>query len=226
MNIRFPALLLSMSALSAFGPAPLYAQVKGSVGEASDVVIEGSILEPEKLQVRDDAKLTALIKAPAGFKVEVFARDLINPRMLAVSPKGFLYATRRSVGDVVMLKDGNGDGKADAEVTVASRPNLHGIAFDGNRVFLVTIHDVYSADVNDDGTFGPLSRIINDLPDAGQHANRTLGIGPDGMLYITSGSTCNECQEDNPENATILRASKDGKSRSIFAKRTAQHNRF
>ncbi len=116
-----------------------------------------------------------------------------------------------------MLKDDNGDGKADGTVTVASRPNLHGIAFDGNTVFLVTIHDVYKADVKEDGTFGPLTRIINDLPDAGQHANRTLGIGPDGMLYITSGSTCNECQEDNPENATILRASKDSQSRSIFA---------
>jgi Raf kinase inhibitor-like YbhB/YbcL family protein len=31
------------------------------------------------------------------------------------------------------------------------------------------------------------------------------------------GSTCNECAEPNPENATILRASLDGKSRSIFA---------
>jgi glucose/arabinose dehydrogenase len=217
MNARLSALVLSVSALALMMPAIASAQIKGTVGEASDVTIQGSILEPEKLQVKDDAKLTGLIKAPDGFKVDVFARDLINPRMLAVSQKGILYATRRTVGDVIMLKDGNGDGKADAAVTVASRPNLHGIAFDGNKVFLVTIHDVYTANVNEDGTFGPLTRIIDDLPDAGQHANRTIGIGPDGMLYITSGSTCNECQEDNPENATILRASKDGKTRSIFA---------
>lgn len=217
MNIRLSALLLSVSAMAAFVPSIGAAQIKGVAGEASDVVIEGSILEPEKLQVKDDAKLTGLIKAPEGFKVEVFARDLINPRMLAVSQNGIVYATRRSLGDVIMLKDGDGDGKADSPVTVASRPGMHGIAFDGNTVFLVTIHDVYTADVKDDGTFGPLNRIINDLPDAGQHANRTLGIGPDGMLYIGSGSTCNECQDDNPENAAILRASKDGKTRSIFA---------
>jgi Raf kinase inhibitor-like YbhB/YbcL family protein len=217
MKTRLSALLLSASALTISMSPIAEAQVKGTVGEASDVVIEGSILEPEKLQVKDDAQLSALIKAPEGFKVDVFARDLLNPRMLAVSQKGIVYATRRSVGDVIMLKDDNGDGKADGTVTVASRPNLHGIAFDGNTVFMVTIYDVYKADVKEDGTFGPLTRIINDLPDAGQHANRTLGIGPDDMLYITSGSTCNECQEDNPENATILRASKDGQSRSIFA---------
>ena len=214
---RIYALALTASAFALLAPAVVSAQVKGTVGEASDVVIQGSILEPEKLVVNDDAKLTALIKAPDGFKVDVFARNLINPRMLAVSQKGIVYATRRTVGDVIMLKDENGDGKADTPVTVASRPNMHGIAFDGNKVFLVTIHDVYTADVNEDGTFGPLTRIIDDLPDAGQHANRTINVGPDGMLYISVGSTCNECQEDNPENATILRASKDGKTRSIFA---------
>ena len=214
---RLSALAITVSALALTAPSIVSAQVKGTVGEASDVTIQGSILEPEKLVIQDDAKLTSLIKAPDGFKVDVFARDLINPRMLAVSPKGIVYATRRTVGDVIMLKDENGDGKADAAVTVASRPNMHGIAFDGDKVFLITIHDVYTADVNDDGTFGPLTRIINDLPDAGQHANRTIKIGPDGMLYISVGSTCNECQEDNPENATLLRASKDGRTRAIFA---------
>ncbi|MEV4607017.1 YbhB/YbcL family Raf kinase inhibitor-like protein [Neorhizobium sp. LMR1-1-1.1] len=217
MASRPSALALSVSVVAVMLPSASYAQIKGTVGEASDVTIQGSILEPEKLVVKDDAKLSGLIETPAGFKVDVFARDLFNPRMLAVSQKGIVYATRRTVGDVIMLKDDNNDGKADGAVTVASRPNMHGIAFDGNKVFLVTIHDVYTADVNEDGTFGPLSRIIDDLPDAGQHANRTINVGPDGMLYISIGSTCNECQEDNPENATIVRASKDGRTRTIFA---------
>lgn len=205
------AAMLSLVAATASG------QPQGKVGEYSDVTIEGSILEPEKIQISDDAELTSLIKAPDGFNVEVFARDLINPRMLAVSDAGHLYATRRSVGDVIMLKDGDGDGKADGFQTVASRAGMHGIAFDGSQVFLATVNDVYVADVKEDGTFGELKRIINDLPDGGQHPNRTLAIGPDDMLYISAGSTCNACAETNPESATILRASKDGKSRTIFA---------
>jgi len=68
-----------------------------------------------------------------------------------------------------------------------------------------------------DGTFGSLEMIIHDLPDAGQHNTRTVQIGPDDMMYISVGSTCNECAEPNPENATILRATLDGKTRSIFA---------
>src|SRR5690606_20162589 len=114
------------------------------------------------------------------------ARGVNIPRlntMLAVSDSGVLYMTRRSVGDVVMLKDEDKDGKADNVTRVASRPGMHGIALHGNKVYLAAVNDVFVADVREDGTFGSLTRIINDLPDAGQHPNRTLKMGPDGMLY-------------------------------------------
>jgi glucose/arabinose dehydrogenase len=194
-----------------------WAQPQGDVGLYSDVTIEGSVLEPVPIPPADDAAQADRMTAPEGFTVSVFVRELVNPRMLAFSPDNVLYATRRSVGDVVMLKDADGDGKADGAETVASRPGMHGIAFDGNQVFLATVNDVYTSEVRADGSFGPLRRIINDLPDGGQHPNRTLGIGPDGMLYISAGSTCNACAETNPENATILRAKPDGGSRTIFA---------
>jgi Raf kinase inhibitor-like YbhB/YbcL family protein len=209
-------LSFGLGALMASG-APVAAQPQGDVGRYSDVTIQNSVLEPRKVEISDDDRLTGLLRAPDGFQVEVFARDLVNPRMLAVSDAGVLYATRRLVGDVVMLKDEDGDGRADAPQTVASRPGMHGIAFDGNRVFLITVNDVYVADVEDDGTFGPLTRIIDDLPDGGQHPNRTIAVGPDDKLYISAGSTCNACAETNQENATMLRAEKDGSSRAIFA---------
>jgi glucose/arabinose dehydrogenase len=102
-------------------------------------------------------------------------------------------------------------------VRVTSRSGLHGIAFSKGKVYLAAVHEIFKADARPDGTFGPLDMIIHDLPDAGQHNTRTIQIGPDDMMYISIGSTCNECTEPNPENATILRASLDGKSRSIFA---------
>lgn len=209
--------ILPASALLSLLACPAVAQPQGKVGAYSDVTITGTILEPAPVAPAADKEQVARLRAPEGFAVTVFARDLVNPRMLAFSPDGTLYATRRSVGDVVMLRDADGDGRADAARTVASRPGMHGIAFHGDAVFLATVNDVYAADVNDDGTFGPLRKIIDDLPDGGQHPNRTLGIGPDGMLYISAGSTCNACAETNPESATILRAKPDGTGRAIFA---------
>lgn len=38
------------------------------------------------------------------------------------------------------------------------------------------------------------------------------------MLWISVGSTCNACNESNPENASLLRATPDGKSRVIWAR--------
>jgi glucose/arabinose dehydrogenase len=32
---------------------------------------------------------------------------------------------------------------------------------------------------------------VNNLPDGGQHDNRTIPFGPDNKLYITAGSNCN-----------------------------------
>jgi glucose/arabinose dehydrogenase len=60
--------------------------------------------------------------------------------------------------------------------------------------------------------------IIKDLPPGGRHSRRTLGIGPDKLLYISIGSSCNACIEKDSNYATIETASLDGTNRRIFAR--------
>ena len=183
-----------------------------AAAQGDDVEIVAHVLQPQPSEPALDR-----IKAPDGFEVSVFAEDLINPRMMVVRDDGTVYVSRRDVGDVVMLKDTDGDGRADRRQTVLSRPNLHGLAIDGDTMYLATIKEVYKAEIDADGTLSDPIRIIDDLPDAGQHPNRTVVVGPDDMLYIQAGSTCNACAENNPENATILQAKPDGSSRKVFA---------
>lgn len=91
MSGRILHLLVSVSAAAFTTPTfSVLAQPQGQVGKYSDVVVRGSIVEPEKIEVGNDKKLAGLIKAPEGFTVEIFARDLINPRMFAVSQDGTL----------------------------------------------------------------------------------------------------------------------------------------
>jgi Raf kinase inhibitor-like YbhB/YbcL family protein len=206
-------LLACGATLAAAMPASASAQQQEQ--ETSNTEIVGHVLQPRKLE--PTAERQSNLKLPENFKLEVFAEGLVNPRILAVADDGTLYATRRSVGDVVMLKDTNGDGKADVQKVVAGRPNMHGIAIDGDKAYLVTVHDVYVANIKKDGTFGELKRLVDDLPDAGQHNDRTIAVGPDGMLYVSVGSTCNACNEPNPENATMLQMKPDGSFRKIFA---------
>jgi Raf kinase inhibitor-like YbhB/YbcL family protein len=185
----------------------------GPAEHAADLTIQTHVLQPQELPAPE----VGALKVPTGFRVSRFAQDLGNVRVLAVAPDGTVYATRRDEGDVIMLRDPGAGGSAGPPVRVASRSGLHGIALHGGMVYLATVHEIFRADVHPDGRFGPLEMLIHDLPDAGQHNTRTVQIGPDEMMYVSVGSTCNECAEANPELATILRASLDGKTRAVFA---------
>lgn len=175
--------------------------------------IIGHVLKPTEAP----APSVGTLKVPAGFQVRRFAEKLGKPRMLALAPDGGLYVTRRDVGDVLLLRDQNDDGMAEPPLVVARRPQMHGIAVTDTHVFLATVKEVFTTTRQPDGRFGELTRIIDDLPDGGQHPNRTLAVGPDGMLYISVGSTCNACDETGPEHATMLRTKPSGESRTIFA---------
>lgn len=185
-------------------------------GDGTRVPIRTSVFKPHKVEATPEH--IAALKAPAGFKVSAFASGLKNARILAIAPSGAIYLSRRDQGDVLLLKDVDGDGKADgAPITVASRAGAHGLAIHDGKLYLATVKEVFVADILPDDRLGPLTLLIGDLPDSGQHPNRTIAFGPDGMLYISVGSTCNACNESNPESATLLRASPDGKSRVIVA---------
>jgi len=210
--MKFGLLGVASVATAVFLSSAAYAQQ----GDGTEVQITTNVFKPNKIPAT--AERIATLKAPEGFTVEPFAQGLGNSRIIAVSDKGYIYVSRREEGDVLLLKDENGDGKADgAPVKVAARAQAHGLAIKDNRLYLVTVKEVFVADIKDDGTLGPLEMIIGDLPDSGQHPNRVMEFGPDGMLYISVGSTCNACNESNAENATVLRATPDGKSRTIFA---------
>ncbi|HYI96021.1 MAG TPA: hypothetical protein VEX68_20935 [Bryobacteraceae bacterium] len=53
------------------------------------------------------------LRAPAGFTISVFAQELGNLRMIAVSPAGGVYITRRNSQDASLLRDTDADGAAD-----------------------------------------------------------------------------------------------------------------
>lgn len=216
-NLVLLALLLSTSAMAqqsgAVGGPP--AEPKGQPlpePKAANFKVVGAILEPRSIKPAIDQ-----LKVPAGFKISLFAEGLGNARLMAVAGNGAIYLTRRSEGDVVMLRDADGDGKAEIRQTVARRPGVHGISIVGSTIYLVAQKEVLKASILANGHVGPLEVLAADLPDAGQHSARSIAMGPDGMLYIGVGSTCNACVETSPESATILRMSPDGKSRTIFA---------
>lgn len=203
-------LLASCSKDEVFDP-----QIPETNEQPTSSQVQGNVFEPALVQATD-ARITQL-KAPSSFTVTKFADSLGKPRMLTVGEAGAVYVTDRMAGTVTLLRDTNNDGRADQKQTVASIKDVHGLTIHAGKMYLVAIKDVYVSTINSDGTLTEPQRIINDLPDGGQHPNRTIAFGPDGYMYITVGSTCNACADSNPENATILRANADGTGRIIYA---------
>lgn len=160
-----------------------------------------------------DTRVASLV-VPDGFRIAKFAEGLGMPRIMAVGDDGTLYVTRPKAGDVLALRDTDGDGRADQqEAVVEGLRGVHGITLREGRMYLATVREVYVKDVQG----GKPERIIEGMPQGGRHPNRTLGFGPDGMLYITVGSTCNCCIERNEESAAVLRANPQDWSRMLFA---------
>ena len=57
-------------------------------------------------------------------------------------------------------------------------------------------------DADHDGVGETAEVVLDQLP-FGRHHSNGMAIGPDGRLYLTIGSTCNECAEADPLSATI-----------------------
>jgi glucose/arabinose dehydrogenase len=180
------------------------------------VQVNGYVFRPA-LAPASDANMQQL-KVPSGFTVKKFAEGLGKPRILAVHPSGYVYTTDREAGTVMLLKDTNGDGVSDSKETVANIKDAHGLAIRNNQLYIVAVKEVYIAGILANGLLDQPAMIMNDLPDGGQHPNRTLAFGPDGLLYLSVGSTCNACPEPNKMNATMLRMNPDGSGRKVFAK--------
>ena len=196
-------------------------------GDGTDVPISTNVWKPAKVEA-DEAHIKQL-KVPAGFAVNVFARELKNSRIIAVAPDGTVYVSRRDQGDVLM--QGRQQGRqggwraggrgAPRRRARARHPRRPVVPHHREGSVLRTYQPGRFARHFEDVDRGPAgfrpARTRACDSDAGRNPNRTLAFGPDGQLYISAGSTCNACNESNPEAATILRASPDGKSRAIFA---------
>jgi glucose/arabinose dehydrogenase len=168
--------------------------------------------------VEPNERLMEWLELPKGFEIGVFAEGLGGPRMLEVDEDGTVYVTRPGSGDVLALEDRDGDGRADEiKPLVDGLPGVHGIALRGDEMYLCTVRELLALKKGEDGNYSDPRRILDDLPPGGRHPKRTLGFDSQGRLYITIGSTCNCCLEENPENAAIIRVRPDGSERTLFA---------
>ncbi len=169
-------------------------------------------------------KTNLLLTLPKGFKISVFAKDLINPRVMIYDPMGNIIVSIPSRGKVVALPDKNSDGIADKVITVVEGLNRpHGLAARCTEKCELYIAETDKVAVYD---YDPKNfKVINkrkiiDLPSGGNHFTRTilfLSEPNDHKLLTSIGSSCNVCEEDDWHRAKILISNADGSDLKTFA---------
>lgn len=166
------------------------------------------------------AALANPIALPPGFAIGVFASGLNGPRMMAVGPEGDLYVAERGAGRVVRLPDRDGDGRADNIEIVAdalSAPSSLAFFRDGSLYVGETTRVLRLSDPDEQGIYHDRRVIVDGLPSGG-HNTRTVLFSPDwSALFVSVGSSCNVCEEEDPRRAAIVRYDLDGSGESIYA---------
>ena len=168
-------------------------------------------------------------EVPPGFRVDVFARDLLGPRLLRVSPSGDLFVAESPAGRVRVLRAADGARAAERdEVFAIGLDRPFGIAFyppgpDPKWVYVAETNAVirfpYSdGDMTARGEPGTVVASLTEAPEG--HWTRDVAFSLDGKhMFVSVGSASNVADADSDERdrADVLLFDPEGGDRHVFA---------
>ncbi|MGO4572696.1 PQQ-dependent sugar dehydrogenase [Microvirga sp. 2TAF3] len=142
-----------------------------------------------------EGKLPAV---PQGFKVQVFARDQNQPRVIRIAPNGDIFVAESGSGRVLVFPAEAAKGaSAKPEVFSEGMQKPFGIVFyppaEPRYVYVGATNQVvrYPYRVGDRKATGPAEVIIPDIPTK-RHWTRDLAASRDGQrLFVSIGSSTN-----------------------------------
>jgi glucose/arabinose dehydrogenase len=172
--------------------------------------------------------------APKGFKVDLYATGLDNPRLLRVAPNGDLFLAESATGKIKVFRGVGPDGKAQlTSVFATGLSQPFGIAFypsgsDPKWIYIGNTDSIvrFPYHNGDLTASGPLQH-LSDLPGGGRlrgggHWTRDVIFSRDGRkLFASVGSHSNVDDTDtHPEEfhrADVLQFTPEGKFVKVYA---------
>lgn len=159
------------------------------------------------------------LKLPPGFHADIFYPGLKSPRFMTFSPDGTLFVAERGAGSIIALPDPQHSGKATQRVVVVDGlDDPTSLAFYQGSLYVGEASRVSRFTLNADLKVTSKQVVVPHLPTGGNHVTRTVLVGADGNLYVSIGSTCNDCVESDPQRATVWMYHLDGSNGRLYAK--------
>ncbi len=224
---KLTALTLALTALMAVAVTNQFYPGKTISISAFQNRLQGSAErgKPIPLSVRDADRTGSFaeprtLEAFADIQVQLFSKLPDGPRMMVFDPAGHLYVSIPGLGAIYLLRDRDGDGFAEQPILYhvgMDRP--HGMVWDDGHLYVAETEQILElTDTDQDDQVNQVRVVLDGLPDDGGHWTRTLALGKDGFLYLSIGSRCNACEEEDPRRAAILRVHPETGESSIFAR--------
>jgi glucose/arabinose dehydrogenase len=158
------------------------------------------------------------LKAPRGFKAELWASGLPGGRAMAVSEDGKkVYVGTRAIGRVYEVTDEGA--KRSVRVVVDKLTQPAGVAYKDGALYVFAIDKVLRYDgIASNANAQPQDLTEKfDLPKEQHHNWKYIAFGPDGKLYVPFGAPCNICEPPSKEYAQIRRYNPDGSGKEVIA---------
>jgi glucose/arabinose dehydrogenase/cytochrome c2 len=163
-----------------------------------------------------DSPEGAKLSAPPGFTVELFAKDLDNPRLLRVAPNGDIFVAESSAGSIRLLRARDGAAKAELqEVYASGLDQPFGIAFyppgpDPRWIYVAENNRVVRFEYRNGDLKSrakPQAMVARLSRSHGGHWTRDVAFSNDGArMFVSVGSASNVAEGMKKKPAAELRA--------------------
>jgi len=156
------------------------------------------------------------LKAPAGFKVEVWADGVPEARSMALGDKGTVFVGSRLVDKVYAIV--NKDGKREVKVLASGLYRPNGVAFHNGTLYIAELSKISKIEHVEDVLDNPPKPtvIYDQLPKDEAHGWKFIAIGPDNKLYVPVGQPGNNVLHDK-DHGQIRRIDLDGTGAEVVA---------
>jgi glucose/arabinose dehydrogenase len=157
------------------------------------------------------------LKAPKGFKIELYAAGVGNARTLRQGDKGTVFVGSRLLDKVYAIVDKGEKREVKPIYSGLHRPN--GLAFKDGVLYIAELSRISKVEKIEDNLDNPPKPVViyDDLPKDEAHGWKFLTIGPDDKLYFQVGAPCNICMP-SPAHAQIRRINLDGSGAEVVAR--------